>query len=69
MEKNLLKDILEGLWEPIRNIEYIRKEYGLKDVKIYSSEDGYLKITIDNEDITRCFGIWTHTEKLPFDLG
>lgn len=69
MEKNLLKDILEGLWEPIRNIEYIKKEYGLKEVKIYSAEDGYLNIVIDDDEVTRCLGKWSHTEKLPFSMG
>lgn len=69
MEKNLLKDILEGLWEPIRNIEFIKKEYGIKEIKVYSGANGYLDIEIDDDNIYRCLGKWSHTEKLPFDLG
>ena len=50
-------------------IEHIKKEYGLKEVKIYSSTDGYLKIMIDDDEVTRCLGTWTHTENLPFMSG
>lgn len=69
MEKNLLKDILESLWEPIRNIEFIKKEYGLKEVKIYSGSNGYLNIELDDDEVYRCLGKWSLVEKLPFSMG
>ena len=69
MEKTLLKDILEGIWEPVRMIEHIKKEYGLKEIKIYSGSNGYLDITLDDDTVTRCYGKWSHTETLPFSMG